>query len=129
MRARSTVTRLTAALLATVVVAGCSPSRVVEPSPPGALRQQTDQHTSSLPGRLGFVDATADEVADAIRPYGGEVVIAPEGLRLVEAAFPVDDEDQLLAIRDELRSQGFRTDLVPTTDPGVDSDEFVDVEP
>lgn len=82
-------------------------------------------------GRLGFLDVTGDEIREVVAAYGGEIEIDPEGLRIVQVRFPVDDVAELLEIRDELRRQGYRVDVVPANEPGLDADEesFLDVEP
>ena len=84
-----------------------------------------------LPGRLAFVDVTGDEIRDAVAAYDGEIEVDPEGLRIVQVRFPVDVHAELIAIRDELRDQGHRVDVVLATDPGIDGDDqgFLDVEP
>lgn len=114
------VARVGAALVTAALLVGCSteePDAAASDGPSVAALADRDD---VLPGRLGFVDVTAEQLRDVIAPYGGEVEIAPEGLRIVQVRFPVDDDAELLTIRDELRDQGFRVEVVPATDPGVD---------
>ena len=110
-------------------VGGCLAETSVEEVDPSA--QEPPDRDGIVEGRLGFVDVTGDEIREVVAAYGGEIEIAPEGLRMVQVRFPVDDVEALLEIRDELRAEGYRVDVVPATDPGTDGgvESFLDVEP
>ncbi len=61
-----------------------------------------------------------ESLHDAIAPHGGDVVLHSEQLSLYLVSFPTGDVAELVAIRDQLRAEGFDTsvDLVsndPTT--------------
>lgn len=134
------VRRMVAAVLtvvAAMALAGCGvQGSTAGDGPPGSAAtgpagQDVTYPEGVLPDRLGFLDVTGDEIRDAVAPYDGEIEIDPEGLRILQVRFPVDDLEDLLEIRDALQAQGYRVEVVPATDPGIDGDGggILDVEP